>query len=255
MEGCFKRYTTGPGLSVYHRGADAGKWKSFAPLFDSAWDMEAIKVNKSRKVVVKYETGGKTYYVKIYSRRHASGIEHNLLRGSSLTFLRSKALKHLRKSQNLSAIGLSVVEPCMVIQRRYGFLRQESMLITPESTLPTLAERLHQKTGWESYLPAIGNAIRDISTMHENGYVQWDPHFHNMLVRPDQEIVWLDFGTIRKFRFSRKKPFTDIRKLWHKSINELQGRIKNPEKTVAELFERNYENKKRLHKALNFFWK
>ncbi len=246
----FRCYRPERGYCVFCRGDPGKRWMQFEPLFDRAWDMEAVKVKKSRKVVVKHAAGGKSYYVKIYSRRHASGIEHNLLRGSSLTCMRSKARKHLRKARSLTAAGLSVAEPCMVIERRYGLIRQESMLVTPEYPQPSLGECFGDEKTWENYLPALEHMIRDIATMHRNRYVQRDPHFGNVLVRDDLSIIWLDFGTIKRFRLQKKKTYRDLRKLWEKSVKMLNGRVDVPEQFAAELLLNNYPDHRLLRKAV-----
>lgn len=235
---------------VLCRGELDPAWREFVPLFDSAWDMEAVKVKKSRKAVIKYELDGRTYYVKIYSRRHAEGVEHNLLRGSSLAFLPGKALHHLRKALALKKMGISAAQPCMVIERRYGLLRQESMLVTPRYRLPVLKDCLKNDEKWKEYIPALENVIRDIAKMHENGYAQRDPHFGNVLVTRDLGVVWLDFGTVRRCRFSKKTKHRDLRKLYEKSVKVLRGRVGAPGEFAAELLRRNYRNTERLQAAL-----
>ncbi len=181
------------------------QWRDFVHLFDSAWEMETIKIKKTRKVVMKYQLQGRTYYVKIYSRRHAQGWEHNLLRSSPLALFTNKAVKHVKLAAALKNIGVDVVEPVMTIVRRFGLLRQESMLITPEYHQPALAHCLRNDEKWEVYLPALEKMIRDIAPMHDAGYIHRDPHFGNVLVTEDLNVLWLDFGTIKKFRLRKKK--------------------------------------------------
>jgi len=240
-----------PRFRVLCKGTLDPRWKEFTPLFDSAWEMEeTVKIKKSRKVVVKYEVDGQNYYVKIYSRRHAEGLEHNLLRSSSLSLFTNKAVKHIKLAGKLQKIGVEVVEPWMAIERRYGLLRQESMLVTPEYLLPSLGECLKNDNDWEDYIPALENVIRDIAKMHNTGFIQRDPHFGNVLVREDLGVTWLDFGTIKRFLINKKKTYRDLRKLYDKSIKMFKGRIEKPEKLAAELLLKNYPNRGLLQKAV-----
>lgn len=227
------------------------RWRMFALLFDSAWETESlVKCKKSRKVVLRHVVNGKAFYVKIYSRRHAKGIQHNLLRSSSLALFPNKAVKHMKLAGVLKNIGIEVVEPIMAIERRYGLVRQESMLVTPEYQEPALAHCLRNDEKWEVYLPALEKMIRDIAKMHDAGYIHRDPHFGNVLVTEDLNVLWLDFGTIKRFRLNKKKTYRDLRKLREKSVKMLAGRVDDPDEFAKDLLERNYPHHDRLHAAI-----
>ena len=240
-----------PRFRVHCDGELDPRWQELARLFDSAWDIKSpVKRKTSRKVVIRHEMDGCAFYVKIYSRRYADQIGHNLLRSSSLSLFPSKALKHLRRALMIEGLGIGIVRPLMVIERRYGLMRQESMLVTPECRLPTLARCFEDEERWERYLPALENMIRDISAMHDGGCVQWDPHFGNVLVDESLDVFWMDFGTIKLTRSDEKKTYRDLCKIRRKSIKVLEGRVDDPGAVATELLRRNYRDSRRLRAAL-----
>ncbi len=248
----FNRYRCSPGICVHCKGELDEDWERFVPLFDSAWSRDAVTLNKERKVLVKHkiEEKGEVYYVKLYSKRYAGGLEQKLLRGSSLTFFTSKALKDMLISEQLLSLNVDVVAPSMVIDRRYGFIQQESMLISRESLLPPLGRCFRDEEQWRSYLPALENMISDIAVMHNNGYIQRDPHFNNVLVKDNLKVKWLDFGTIKRFRLNKKKAYIDLKKFWLKSVEMLTGRVSEPGEFAKDLMERNYPETDMLDAAL-----
>jgi len=245
-----KRLKIKNNCSVFFNTDISLPWERFVPLFDMAWDVDdPVKRKKSRKVVIKHEVDERHYYVKIYSRRHAKGFEHNLLRGSSLALFRSKAVKHMATAALLKDIGIGIVEPLMAIERRYGLIRQESMLVTPEYSLPPLSKCFKSEKQWHIFRPVVENVVRDIAKMHDAGFIHRDPHFANVLVKEDMSVIWLDFGTVRKFRL-RKKTFRDLRELYRRTVKMLSGRVDVPEDLAFELLADNYPHTDRVHEAL-----
>ncbi len=245
-----KKLSTKDNCSVFSTTDISLPWERFVPFFDKAWDVDdPVKRKVSRKVVIKNEVDGRQYYVKIYSRRHAKGVEHNLLRGSSLALFRSKAVKHMATAARLKDIGVGIAEPLIAIERRYGLIRQESMLVTPEYSLPSLSGCLKSAKKWDNFRPSVENVVQDIAKMHDAGFIHRDPHFGNVLVKDDMSVIWLDFGTVRKFRL-RKKSFRDLRELYLRTVKMLSEWVDAPEELALELLICNYPHTDRVHEAL-----
>ncbi len=160
----------------------------FLPFIEAEEPAEPVKARHKRSVFY-CKTGGEGYYLKKYSyrgtRRH-----YAFLRGFIWTI--PLALRQFHKMLYLRECGAPVVEPVMAVVRRYGMLKQESLLVMRECRGVLLKRFLKENGDFGLRLKVMARTFSFLRILHSNRIHHGDMTKHNFIVTPEGELRAFD---------------------------------------------------------------
>ncbi len=172
-------------ITVKGAGVSCGH---FLPYCGDAEPSKPVKARHKRKVFF-HQVGEEGFYLKKYSyrftRRHCAR-----LRGFIWTM--PIAQRQLHKMLFLKERGAGVAEPVMAFVRRYGMVKQESMLVMRECRGLLLKRFLEEVDDFERRLRVMAQTFRFLSLLHAHGIHHGDMARHNFIVTPGDKLVAFD---------------------------------------------------------------
>ncbi|MFC2061897.1 lipopolysaccharide kinase InaA family protein [Elusimicrobiota bacterium] len=172
-------------------------WEKFMPYMEDEEPSKDIRKSKrhQRKIFCLNENNGVSYYLKKLSYRHSRRLR-DMTRG--FFWLRSKARRQLHSVLCLKKTGINTIDPVLIIEHRYSWLKQQSLLVTRAQKGITLGKYLESNEKIDQKMDKIKSGFNNIYKMHKNNISHGDTNVANMILDIDSRLIWCDFDRLKK---------------------------------------------------------
>ncbi len=223
----------------------------FLPFIGGEEPAKPLKSRYKRKVF-HCEAGGEGFYLKKYSYRFTRK-HYASLRGFIWTI--PLAQRQLHKMLFLRECGAGVAEPVMAFVRRYGMLKQESLLVMRECHGILLKRFLNEVDNFERRLAVLAQTFRFLQISHANRIHHGDMARHNFIVTPRDELRAFDLDERKTKWLGPLGNRRELKKWVSKSARMLGVEGENEDSPGRRAFEAmlgaNYPEARELYRKMN----